>query len=277
MIYIKKIFKKRKDILIFLIGLALVCYPIISNYFENITQQNLIKTYEKQIDNLSFDKINTLINEVENWNNDLFQKQYGLVSSNNSKNYDDILNLNDGIMGSIEIPIINVNLPIYHGTSDEILSVGVGHLEATSLPVGGENTHSVLTSHRGLPSAKLFTRLDELEINDKFYIKILNGTLAYQIDKIEILEPKVLEKQGFLIEEGKDLVSLMTCTPYGINTHRLIITGHRIFYDELEKELIKQNPPSFREMVFYLIPVIFSIIGIFIFKKKRKEQNYASC
>ncbi|OUQ02265.1 class C sortase [Erysipelatoclostridium sp. An15] len=272
MFKLKNILKRRKDILIFFIGLALVCYPIISNYFENITQEKMIKTYDNQVNNLSSDNINDMLDEAKKWNENLYQKQHGILSSDNSNNYNDILNINDGIMGSIEIPSIDLNIAIYHGTSDEVLSTGAGHFNDTSLPIGGENTHAVLTSHRGLPSAKLFTRLDELKLNDKFYIKILNDTLAYQIEAINVIEPSVLEEQGFPIEEGKDIITLITCTPYGINTHRLVITAHRIPLNLKEKKLIQQNIPSFREIAFYSIPVIFSVIGIFIFKKKRKEH-----
>lgn len=269
---LKNILNKRKDILIFFIGMALVCYPIISNYFENITQEKMIKTYDNQVNNLSSDNINDMLDEAKKWNENLYLNQHGILSTDNSNNYNDILNINDGIMGSIEIPSIDLNIAIYHGTSDHVLSTGAGHFNDTSLPIGGKNTHAVLTSHRGLPSAKLFTRLDELKLNDKFYINILNDTLAYQIEAINVVEPAVLEEQGFPIEEGKDLVTLITCTPYGINTHRLVITAHRIPFDLKDKKLIQQNIPSFREIAFYSIPVIFSVIGIFIFKKKRKEH-----
>lgn len=273
--YLKKIFNSKKDVLIFLLGLALVCYPIVSNLIENKNHQDIIKTYENTLNDLSGLEIKKILYEAQKWNENLYQKQHGILLSDNSDNYNDILNINDGIMGSIEIPSIDLNIAIYHGTSDDVLSTGAGHFKDTSLPVGGKNTHAVLTSHRGLPSAKLFTRLDELKLNDKFYIKILNDILAYQIEAINVVEPSVLEEQGFLIEEGKDLVTLITCTPYGINTHRLVITAHRIPYDEKEKESIEKNLPSFREIIFYSIPILFSGIGIFILKKKRKEQKNA--
>ena len=272
---LKKIFNSKKDMLIFLLGLALVCYPIVSNLIENKNHQDIIKTYENTLNDLSSLEIKKILYEAQKWNEDLYLKQHGLSTSNYTINYYDILNINDGIMGSIEIPKIDVNIAIYHGTEDEVLSAGAGHIKDTSMPIGGENTHAVLTSHRGLPSAKLFTRLDELKKRDKFYINILNDTLAYEIDEINVIEPSVLEEQGFPIEEGKDLVTLVTCTPYGINTHRLVITAHRIPYDEKEKESIEKNSPSFREIIFYSIPILFSGIGIFIFKKKRKEQKNA--
>lgn len=264
-----KIFKQKKDVLIFIIGLALVCYPIISNYIENNNYQDLIKTYENKANSLDDEKKQQIINTANDWNTALYLKQQGL-SVNNQNDYESILNISDGIMGSIEIPKINVNISIYHGTDDEVLSVGAGHLEDTSLPVGGENTHAVLTSHRGLPSSKLFTRLDELQINDMFYINILDKTLAYKIYNIDVLKPEVLQEQGFVIEDGKDIVSLVTCTPYGINTHRLVITAKRVPYSKKEKNSIKTALPSLREIVFYSLPLLFSVIGILIFKNKKK-------
>ncbi len=264
-----KIFKQKKDVLIFIIGLALVCYPIISNYIENNNYQDLIKTYENKANSLDDEKKQQIINTANDWNTALYLKQQGL-SVNNQNDYESILNISDGIMGSIEIPKINVNIAIYHGTDDEVLSVGAGHLEDTSLPVGGENTHAVLTSHRGLPSSKLFTRLDELQINDMFYINILDKTLAYKIYNIDVLKPEVLQEQGFVIEDGKDIVSLVTCTPYGINTHRLVITAKRVPYSKKEKNSIKTALPSLREIVFYSLPLLFSVIGILIFKNKKK-------
>lgn len=272
--YLKKIFNSKKDILIFLLGLALVCYPIVSNLIENKNHQDIIKTYENKANSLDDEKKQQIINTANDWNTALYLKQQGL-SVNNQNDYESILNISDGIMGSIEIPKINVNIAIYHGTDDEVLSVGAGHLEDTSLPVGGENTHAVLTSHRGLPSSKLFTRLDELQINDMFYINILDKTLAYKIYNIDVLKPEVLQEQGFVIEDGKDIVSLVTCTPYGINTHRLVITAKRVPYSKKEKNSIKTALPSLREIVFYSLPLLFSVIGIFIFKKKRKEQKNA--
>ena len=265
-----KLFRQKKDVLIFIIGLALVCYPIVSNFIENNSYHDLIKTYENRVDNLSDEKKQQIIDSANDWNRNLYLKQQGM--SIKSQNYNNILNINDGVMGSIEIPKIDVNIAIYHGTDDEILSVGAGHLEDTSLPVGGENTHTVLTSHRGLPSSKLFTRLDELEINDLFYINVLDKTLAYKIYKTDVVKPEEIVQRGFEIESGKDIATLVTCTPYGINTHRLIITGERVDYSKKQKDSIKTALPSLREIVFYSLPVLFSMIGILIFKKKGAEK-----
>lgn len=262
---------KKKDIIIFVIGLALVCYPIFSNLIENINHQNTIKTYESKTDSLDKKEQQQIINTANNWNSALYLKQKGL-SVYDQNEYESVLNISDGIMGSIEIPKIDVNLAIYHGTDDATLSVGAGHLKDTSLPLGGKNTHTVLTSHRGLPSAKLFTRLDELQINDLFYINVLDKTLAYKIYNIDVVKPEVIEKQGFEIVDEKDLATLITCTPYGINTHRLVITGKRVPYSQKEKDSIKTALPSFREIIFYAIPIVFSGIGILIFKKKGAKR-----
>ena len=191
----------------------------------------------------------------------------GLLSD---ENYESLLNSGTGIMGNIEIPKISVNLPIYHGTSEEVLSNGIGHLQGTSLPIGGMNTRSVLTGHRGLPNAKLFTRLDEMEKGDLFYLNIFGKTLAYQVNKIEIIEPEDMESLG--IAEGKDLVSLVTCTPYGLNTHRLIVTGERIEYEKQVKERIKPELFSVREFFFMALPFLMILIQIIVYLINRKKR-----
>lgn len=263
---IKKILKK--DIVIFIIGLALVCYPIISNYVASKDNASLISTYDKQVDNLSSAEKKEMIKNAEQWNDKLYRQQKG-ISVNDNLEYMDILNIGNGIIGTIEIPKIEVNLPIYHGTNDDVLSVGAGHLEDTSIPVGGENTHTVITGHSGLPSNKLFTRLDELEKNDKFYIYVLDEVLAYEIDKIEVVLP---ENVNYQIEDGKDLATLVTCTPYGINTHRLLVTGHRIPYKQSVKDKIRKNLPSNHELIIYAIPLVFIVLAIIIFKKKGAKK-----
>lgn len=263
---IKKILKK--DIVIFIIGLALVCYPIISNYVASEDNASLISTYDKQVDNLSSAEKKEMIKNAEQWNDKLYRQQKG-ISIDDNLDYLNILNIDNGIIGTIEIPVIDVNLPIYHGTSDDILNIGTGHVEDSSMPVGGTNTHTVITGHSGLPSNKLFTRLDELEKNDKFYIYILDKVLAYEIDKIEIVLP---EKADYTIEDGKDLATLVTCTPYGINTHRLLATGHRIQYDQGVKNTIRKSLPSSHELIIYTIPLLFVVLGIIIFRKKGAKK-----
>ncbi|WP_279007117.1 class C sortase, partial [Thomasclavelia cocleata] len=254
---IKKWF--RKDILIFMIGIALVCYPIISNCIASKDNASLISTYDKQVDNLSSAEKKEMIKNAKQWNDKLYRQQKG-ISVDDNLGYLNILNIGNGIIGSIEIPQIDVNLPIYHGTNDDVLNVGAGHVENSSMPVGGTNTHTVITGHSGLPSNKLFTRLDELEKNDKFYIYVLDEVLAYEIDKIEVVLP---ENANYQIEDGKDLATLVTCTPYGINTHRLLVTGHRIPYEGV-KDTIRKNLPSNHELIIYTIPLLFVVLGIII-------------
>lgn len=263
---INKILKK--DIVIFIIGLALVCYPIISNYVASKDNASLISTYDKQVDNLSSAEKKEMIKNAEQWNDKLYCQQKG-ISVDDNLDYLNILNIGNGIIGTIEIPQIDVNLPIYHGTNDDVLNIGAGHVENSSMPVGGTNTHTVITGHSGLPSAKLFTRLDELKKNDKFYIYVLDEVLAYEIDTIETVLP---ENANYQIEDGKDLATLVTCTPYGINTHRLLVTGHRIPYEQSVKGTIRKNLPSNHEFVIYTIPLVFIVLGIIIFRKKGAKK-----
>lgn len=242
----------------------------------------MISTYESKVKHTDKAKINEQIQKAHNYNDMLFQTMGASVGDIDTdilsdESYKNILNLSDnGIMGSIEIPKIGVDLPIYHGTSVDVLSNGVGHLQNSSFPVGGENSRTVLTGHRGLPNAKLFTRLDELKKDDLFYIRVGNKTLAYQIYKIEIVKkeeaPDVLG-----IEEGKDLATLITCTPYGINTHRLILTGKRVPYSEKKKEAIEPEMMSWRELLFTALPflIVFMLIVRFILNK-RKERKLKS-
>ena len=242
----------------------------------------MISTYESKVKHTDKAKIIEQIQKAHNYNDMLFQTMGASVGDIDTailsdESYENILNLSDnGIMGSIEIPKIGVDLPIYHGTSESVLQAGVGHLQNSSFPVGGENTRTVLTGHRGLPNAKLFTRLDELKKDDLFYIHVGNKTLAYQIYKIEIVKkeeaPDVLG-----IEEGKDLATLITCTPYGINTHRLILTGKRVPYSEKKKEAVEPEMMSWRELLFTALPflIVFMLIVRFIFKT-RKERKLKS-
>lgn len=238
----------------------------------------MISTYESKVKHTDKAKINEQIQKAHNYNDMLFQTMGASVGDIDTdilsdESYENILNLaGKGIMGSIEIPKIGVDLPIYHGISDDVLSNGVGHLQNSSFPVGGENTRTVLTGHRGLPNAKLFTRLDELKKDDLFYIRVGNKTLAYQIYKIEIVKkeeaPDVLG-----IEEGKDLATLITCTPYGINTHRLILTGKRVPYSEKKKDAIEPEMMSWRELLFTALPflIVFMLIGLFIIRERRES------
>ena len=172
----------------------------------------------------------------------------------------------------LEIPSIDLRLPVYHGTSEAVLKEGVGHLMDSSLPIGGENTHCVMTGHRGLASARLFTRLDELKEGDEFFLEVLGEKLAYKVEEINVILPE--EVESLEIRPGEDLVSLVTCTPYGINTHRLVITGKRVVYEEKKEEEIKKKRPSVREMIFTMIPILFLVyVVIERIKRKREKRN----
>ena len=177
-----------------------------------------------------------------------------------------MLNIGD-VMGYVEIPKINVNLPIYQGTTEEVLSRGVGQLNESSLPVGGENTHTVLTGHRGLPSALMFTHLDKVEQNDIFYIHSLDKILAYKVDQIKVVLPN--ETEDLLVVQGQDYATLITCTPYGVNTHRLLVRGHRVPYDAGEKEKITKSFILEDWMIVFPIGII-CIVLLIIYLKKRK-------
>lgn len=237
-------------ILIFLIGLSLILYPIVSNYINTSKHNKLIKNYIDDVDKISENNYGDILREAKEYNEHLYKKEMNITSEIKEEDkikYNELLNINDtGIMGYIEISKINVLLPIYHGTSSTVLQAGAGHIEGSSLPIGGDNTHSIISGHSGLPSAKLFTDLNNLEIGDTFTIKVLKEVFTYEVDNIEIVEPDDINH--LKIEEGKDYVTLVTCTPYGINTHRLLVRGHRIDNpkDEKNDELIikvekKQN------------------------------------
>ena len=214
--------------IIFLIGLLLVLYPTASNFLSNREQKKVIREYSNIVNNMDKEEKETIYNEAVDYNKKIYEN--GMIDYSNPdavQGYNDILDVSGtGIMGYISIPKINVELPIYHGTSDGVLQVAVGHLEGSSLPVGGENTHCVLSGHRGLPSADLFTHLDRLNVHDIFTISVLDKTLVYEIDQIKVVAPG--DTQYLQIEDGKDYCTLLTCTPYGINTHRLLVRGVRV-------------------------------------------------
>lgn len=262
--------------LLFLAGFLLCCYPMISGLFQGKKQEKVIKSYEELVDNQIDQAIQEELAEARIYNDVLFQSKGYLIENEtiqilNQEHYHKLLNLSgSGMMGSIEIPKINAYLPIYHGVEEDVLSGSIGHLEGSSLPVGGTNTRAVLTGHRGLPNAKLFTRLDEIEIGDLFYIHILDQTLAYQVAEIEVIEPEKVELLE--IQPEKDLISLVTCTPYGINTHRLVVTGERVSFEQAQHDEIKPEIMSFRELFFLCVPFIFLGIGVIGCVKKRKDR-----
>ena len=223
--------------LFFLAGLGLVLYPVISDAWNRYRSSKLISGYTQSVRNLTGEQYDQILEAARKYNSqhtvNVVADAFDGSDSGEDQTYELLLNPNgDGIMGSIEIPKIHVDLAIYHGTGDEALSSGAGHLRGTSLPVGGENTHAVISGHRGLPSAKLFTDLDQLENGDVFYIHVLNENLEYQVDQIKTVLPTDLDDLEII--PGGDYVTLVTCTPYGVNTHRLLIRGTRIPYDRVK-------------------------------------------
>ena len=215
-------------ILVFFLGLSLVLYPSVSDYWNSLHQSRAIATYAEEVSNLNTDRYEQLWAEAVDYNRTLRDRDNAFLLSETQKAaYDGLLNVGgNGVMGYIEIPTIGVSLPIYHGTDEGVLQIAVGHIEWTSLPVGGESSHCVISGHRGLPSAKLFTNLDKLVVGDTFLFRVLDETLTYEVDQILIVEPQ--EVSALTIREGEDLCTLVTCTPYGINTHRLLVRGHRV-------------------------------------------------
>lgn len=213
---------------LFLVGLSLLLYPTVSDWWNSMHQSRAITSYAESVAGIDDAEYDALLAEACAYNETLVGKEgsYELTDEERQE-YEGLLSV-DGtnVIGSIDIEKINCSLPIYHGTDPSVLQVGVGHLEGSSLPVGGPSTHAVITGHRGLPSAKLFTDLDQLEVGDTFVITVLDETLTYEVDQIRIVEPT--ELSDLVIEDGKDLCTLVTCTPYGINTHRLLVRGHRV-------------------------------------------------
>ena len=215
-------------VLIFLAGLSLLLYPSVSDYWNSLHKSRAIASYAEEVANLNQEEYERIWNAACEYNASLADRENKyLLSDEQKKEYEELLNVSGlGVMGYIEIPSIKCSLPIYHGTEESILQIAIGHLEWSSLPVGGESTHCVLSGHRGLPSAKLFTDLDKLEEGDIFLLRVLDETLTYEVDQILIVEPE--ETEALEIEEGKDYCTLVTCTPYGINSHRLLVRGHRV-------------------------------------------------
>jgi len=218
----------------FLVGISLLLYPVVSDYWNSKTQSRAIVNYESVLKHLQPEDYSAEFAEADDYNRRLLALEKPLFFYKEVPGYYEALNLlENDMMGYLKIDRIGVELPIYHGTSDYVLNVGVGHLEGSSLPVGGESTHSVMSAHRGLPSAKLFTDLDRVELGDTFVITVLDRVLTYQVDQIKVITPQEYEDLG--IVEGMDYCTLFTCTPYGINTHRLLVRGVRI-------ETIEEKP-----------------------------------
>lgn len=269
--------KKNKTlimVLLFFMGLLILLYPSISDFYNEKRQSKVIVDYESLLEKLEIEDYAELFKEADEYNQKLASSKYPFIYYKKIDNYNKILNVNsDGMIGYISIDKIKVELPIYHGTSEQVLSVAAGHLEGSSLPVGGTGTHAVLSAHRGLPTSKLFTDLDKLEIGDTFTVTILDRLMTYQIDQIEIVEPADIEK--LKINPNQDYLTLMTCTPYGINSHRMLVRGKRI---ENLKERTYVTTEAFRISTLVVtpmvaLPIVLTILVIIIIKPVDDDFN----
>ena len=254
----------------------MLLYPSISNYWNSFHSTQAIANYTEEVANLDHQEYDDLWDAARKYNEELSRHGTAYrLTDEQTQQYETLLNVSGlGIMGSIEIPEIDVNLPIYHGTDESVLQVAVGHLEWSSLPIGGDGTHCVLSGHRGLPSAKLFTNLDQLEKGDTFLLRILDEVLTYEVDQILIVEPQ--ETAALQIEHGKDYCTLITCTPYGINTHRLLVRGHRI--DTLqEASAIRIIADAIQIEPLLVTPIValpILLVLLMILLRPRKPRNY---
>lgn len=250
-----------------------IFYPTFSDFWNNYHQSKAIANYIDDVENLDNQEYSLAFKEAEEYNKQLTTQNITELTDEQMEVYNSMLNIsNNGIMGYVEIPKIDVKLPIYHGTSDDVLQVAIGHVESSSLPIGGESTHTVLMGHRGLPSAKLFTSIDKLEIGDIFYIYSLNNQLAYQVDDISVVEPQDLEKLN--IVENEDYATLVTCTPYGINSHRLLVRGKRIELPKEQEEPVEEKTSfNWLWILILIILFIFFLILIIILMKRKKDKE----
>ncbi|MBD9016892.1 MAG: class C sortase [Coprococcus comes] len=272
--------------IIFLAGLSLLLYPFVANQWNNYRQKQLISSYEQTVsqkeasNGIDYD---AELKKAEAYNEALLPSilpdSFAIAdASEEDQTYMNTLNIaGDEMMGIVEIPKIDIKLPIYHTTKEDVLKQAAGHLEGSSLPIGGKSTHSVISAHRGLPSASLFTDLDQLKKGDHFLIHVLNKTLCYEVDKISVVKPE--ETSALAVEEGEDLVTLLTCTPYGVNTERLLVRGHRVPYEE-QKVADEKTPLSGISLhTNYLLWVIvglavtaFFILVLYLKEKKLKQK-----
>ncbi len=264
-------------VLVFLIGLSLLLYPSFSDYWNSLHQTKAIAEYAEQVANLDSNRYQQLLKDAHHYNDTLTLKEDRFkISDEEMAEYTALLNVSgNGILGYIEIPRIGCSLPIYHGTDNAVLQIAIGHITGTSLPVGGLGTHSVLSGHRGLPSAKLFTDLDQLAVGDEFLIRVLDETLTYEVDQILIVWP--YEMDALEIDPEQDYCTLVTCTPYGINSHRLLVRGHRVETQEAAKTIritadaIQVEPVIVAPLV--AAPILLILLIVLLFPKKRKKKT----
>lgn len=264
-------------VLIMVIGLSLLLYPSFSNYWNDLHQTKAIADYSSVIENMEEEDYSRLWDSAVSYNESLLSRsnRYALSEEQQARYEDELNAAENGVMGYVEIPDIDVILPVYHGTSDAVLQVATGHIEWSSLPVGGKSTHCVISGHRGLPSAKLFSDLDELEPGDIFMINVLNEVLTYQVDQVKIVLPH--ETEELMIVEEEDYFTLVTCTPYGINSHRLLVRGTRIANAE-EARIYRVTADAVRIDPILIAPIIAAIIALlpltaWMLPKRKKRRS----
>lgn len=281
-------------LLVILLGIGILVYPSLSEYLSELNSSRATASYDDSVLQMEQERLDQLLAQAQEYNRQLAGVSMGKAPLSDDdgnpitpESYWDLLNVDSstGIMGYIEIPKLNTTIPIYHGTDEAVLQVGVGHLQNTSLPVGGESTHAALSGHRGLPTRSLFTDLDKMEIGDRFYIKILNETLCYTVDQILTVLPS--EMEALAIEPGQDYVTLITCTPYGINSHRLLVRGVRTPYTpeqhaaemQTELPLWERIPMQYRHMligaaVLVVILLVRALVLVIMNIRKRSKQQH---
>ena len=264
-------------VLLLLAGVSLLLYPSLSDYWNSMHQTRAIASYAETVSQLDTAQYDEMWKAAQDYNRSLAQRETAFALTDEQKAaYESFLDVSGlGVMGYIEIPGIDCSLPIYHGTEESVLQVAVGHLEWSSLPVGGEGTHCVLSGHRGLPSAKLFTNLDKLAVGDTFLLRVLDEVLTYEVDQILIVEPEQVDALG--IVPGEDYCTLVTCTPYGINTHRLLVRGHRVENTpEAARMHVTADATQFDPLLVapvLAIPVLLLLLMILLVPKRRRKSR----
>ncbi|WP_356921643.1 class C sortase, partial [uncultured Dubosiella sp.] len=259
----KKFMKKNWStvllVMMFTVGLSLLLYPTVADWWNKMYASHINDLYAENVSKLSDEEYEEILRKAKAYNEELLMETNRFHPSDEMhEDYEKNLNVSkNGVMGVVKIPSLRVNLPIYHGVEESTLQDAIGHIEGSSLPIGGESTHTIVSGHRGLPSAKLFTDLDQMEVGDYFMFVVLDDTYTYQVDQIKIVEPN--DFTYLQIEEGKDLATLQTCTPYGINTHRLLVRGHRV--DNLPDDFVNARS----EAVLLNRNVVAIFVGVLLF------------
>ena len=269
-------------LLVIIAGLCILLYPTVSNFLVERNATRVVARYDATLEDMSQEEREQMLADARAYNDALAASSGASPQASEGGEpaqvgetlaYEDLLNLNgDGMMGYIIIPKMNVELPIYHTVEERVLQVGVGHMESSSLPVGGESTHAALSGHRGLPSAKLFTDLDQMEVGDQFFIKVLGETLAYEVHDVETVLP--IETESLAIQQGQDLVTLITCTPYGINSHRLLVHAHRIPYvPEMEEAIDSVGGFINIPLPYLLLMIALVVLAVFLVVLKVRNDR----